>query len=837
MKQHSWFDFRSIKQKILFFGGLALLLVVVPIIAYAAFSLNNEAITAANDEMNSIAEREAAYIGRVLEEPYYTASSTGSGLVGIREKNSRFSRTDVIALLEGILKDHPLYNGIYTIWEPGVFDGLEEQYKLKDGFDKTGRLRVYWYRDANGTMVRKMYDETTKDPGSYYEIPKKTGKGELIEPYIETMQDPPVLLASVSLPLKMNDKFAGIMAIDVALTDIEKIADGFDLYDGTGKMLVLSNEGLVAGASGDQDVAGKPLSEVSELFGLPPEFVLEAVKSGEKKTFAEDGFIGSISPIKVGEAPTPWGVVIYAPSGVVTKKATEETIILLIIGIVISIIGLFLLYLVARSISKPIEEITTVAHEISLGDLSTQVSIVQNDEVGRLADAFSILTQNLKHKADSAERIAQGDLKFRINAASDKDALANSMIKMKQTLTDVTASMNHLAGQAAAGDLSIRGDSKQFSGEFALIVQGVNATLDAVIGPLNEAMRLADEYAKNNFAVRFDPGVQTTGDFIPFKDAMNGIGVQVTKTIQNIQTRMMELTASAEEAQASADEVARGSAVVAEHANSVSVHADHGSDATSQILHAMEDLSVAVSDVAVKSESVSKLTERGNEVSKKGQNLASAASHGMEGIRSATGDLNRIILSIQEQMTQINNVIAIITGISDETNLLALNAAIEAARAGDAGRGFAVVADEVKDLAMESHTSAEKIEEMIRNLQKESSQASGLMTRAQDQVSQGYEAVGQSLTLFGDIANMLEQIARDVSDVAAASQEGAASVSEITTNIEHVASLIKETADDAVSSAAVSEETSAAVDQIRRVVEHVNSVATSLQKEIDQFSI
>jgi len=226
-----------------------------------------------------------------------------------------------------------------------------------------------------------------------------------------------------------------------------------------------------------------------------------------------------------------------------------------------------------------------------------------------------------------------------------------------------------------------------------------------------------------------------------------------------------------------------------------------------------------------------------NDISKQGQKLASAASQGMEGIRNAPGDLNRIILSIQEQMTQINNVIAIITGISDETNLLALNAAIEAARAGDAGRGFAVVADEVKDLSMESHASAEKIEEMIRNLQKESSRASDLMSRAHSQVEQGYEAVGQSLTLFGDIAGMLEQIARDVSDVAASSEEEAASVSEITRNIEHVASLIKETADSAVSSAAVSQETSAAVDQIRKVVEHVNSVVASLQKEIDQFTI
>jgi len=837
MKKISWFDFRSIKQKILFFGGFALILVAACIIGYAAFALNSAAIAAAHDEMNSIAEREGAYISKVLEEPYFTASSTASGLAGIREKNSHFARTDVIHLLEGILKDHPFYNGIYTIWEPGVFDGLDEQYKLREGYDRTGRLRIYWYRDASGKMVRKLYDETTKDPGSYYDIPKKTGKGELIEPYLETMQDPPVLMASVSLPITMASSFAGIVAIDVALTDIEKIADNLDLYGGTGKMVVLSHEGLVAGASGDQDVAGKPFSEVADSFGLPSDLILDAVQSGEQRTFSEHGIMGSVNPVKVGDAPTSWGVIIYAPAEVVTRKATEQTIILIIIGIVFSILGLLLLYFVARSISRPIEEITRVAHDLSVGDISTQVSIVQNDEVGRLADAFRALSQNLKNKAESAERIAAGDLKFMIETAGEKDVLGNSMIRMKMILSDLTATMNHLAGQAASGDLSVRGDADKFSGEFALIIKGVNATLDAVIGPLHEAMRLAREYADNNFAARFDPKVQTSGDFVSFRDAMNSIGIQVTKTIQNIQNRMVELTASAEEAQASADEVARGSSVVAEHAESVSVRADQGSEATSHILHAMEDLSTAVSDVAVRSESVSKLTEKGNEVSKKGQVLASAASQGMEGIRTATDDLNRIITSIQEQMTQINNVIGIITGISDETNLLALNAAIEAARAGDAGRGFAVVADEVKDLAMESHASAEKIEEMIKNLQKESARASDLMTRANSQVEQGYEAVSQSLTLFGDIAVMLEQIARDVGDVAAASEEEAASVSEITSNIEHVASLIKETADNAVSSAAVSQETSAAVDQIRKVVEHVNSVVAALQKEIDQFTI
>jgi methyl-accepting chemotaxis protein len=186
-------------------------------------------------------------------------------------------------------------------------------------------------------------------------------------------------------------------------------------------------------------------------------------------------------------------------------------------------------------------------------------------------------------------------------------------------------------------------------------------------------------------------------------------------------------------------------------------------------------------------------------------------------------------------MDKISEIVNLITDLANQTNLLALNAAIEAARAGEAGRGFAVVATEVKSLAVESRTSAERISEMIANLQKQTLNAVDAVSASNAGVKKGSEALHETLTSFNNIVSSIDKISQNISDVAAAAEEQAASAEEITASVNEVGGLMQGTTREATDAAAASEESSAAIDQITKVVANVNTIVDKVTKEISRF--
>jgi methyl-accepting chemotaxis protein len=456
--------------------------------------------------------------------------------------------------------------------------------------------------------------------------------------------------------------------------------------------------------------------------------------------------------------------------------------------------------------------------------------------------SVNFVRDRVNHIGDSLVRISDGDLTEaevyrKIVKRSEQDRLVPAFIRTFDALQTLTNDANMLTKAAVDGKLKTRADVQKHHGEYKRIVEGMNATLDAVVEPLNEAMRMAHEFAKCNFSVRADDDLHMEGDFNKFKEALNNTGIEVSKAVNMINQQILELASSAEEANASIEEVSSGAEQIAKNATGVSSNAERGNEGITQILRAMEDLNQTVTDVAQKAEKVSQLTEDANTLSVRGTGLAEQAERGMQSITTSSNEVDKIIVDIKAEMDKIGKIVGLISDLANQTNLLALNAAIEAARAGEAGRGFAVVATEVKSLAQESRASAENIADMIGTLQKKSMAAGEAVASSNREVKAGSEALSQTLRAFKDIAKSIEDISRNVVEVASVSEEQAATVEEVTASVNEVHGMVQETAKDAMDAAAASEEASASIDQITKVIGGVNAIVDNVSKEMAKFKV
>ena len=172
--------------------------------------------------------------------------------------------------------------------------------------------------------------------------------------------------------------------------------------------------------------------------------------------------------------------------------------------------------------------------------------------------------------------------------------------------------------------------------------------------------------------------------------------MEMTTTVfsDNVRTQ----AASSEEISASVDEVSAGT-------NSVSKNADEQTDCMNVLTEEIKKLSSVVMEIGGKiSMTESKIVEIYNDAKSR---------------ESSLHVMGKSMMSISESSKEMTNIIQLIRGISDQTNLLSLNAAIEAARAGDAGRGFAVVADEISKLAEETAQSLGEIGTLVTKNDKE----------------------------------------------------------------------------------------------------------------------
>jgi len=515
-----------------------------------------------------------------------------------------------------------------------------------------------------------------------------------------------------------------------------------------------------------------------------------------------------------------------------TAKAT-----MIIVTIIGAIIGIGFAYALTRSITGPLAKTVEMIEEMNHGHLGMRLGMTRKDEIGELSGTMDNFANNLQNEVIGImKKIAGGEKVSSVPIMDDRDEIGPALKLTAETINSLIDETKTLANGAAEGNLNIRGDARRFKGGYYDIIDGINQTLEHIIAPVNEAMNLAGAYAMGDFSARFNDTVEVKGDFIPFRDSLNKIGIESGQAIGQVKKEVDSLLAGMEETSASVEEVTAGAQNLSHNAAVVSDLSEKSGEGVSQVLQAMSDLSITVGSVAGQANEVANLTQETDDLSRQGSALVGRVEHGMQKISGSVNETDHVVEEIGKQMEDIGTIVNVISSIADQTNLLALNAAIEAARAGDAGLGFAVVADEVKSLALESQKSAEKIATLISDLQKKSHAVTESMKTSLVDVEEGNVAVKETLTVFNKIAEAIGTVSIRVGEVAGASEEQAASVQEVTASVHELGNLIEQAAKEAVDSSAATEEASAALDQITRVITDSTASIDRISQSMGRFT-
>lgn len=434
--------------------------------------------------------------------------------------------------------------------------------------------------------------------------------------------------------------------------------------------------------------------------------------------------------------------------------------------------------------------------------------------------------------ADYVDKISKGDIPAKITDSynGDFNTIKNNLNTCVDAVNAMIADANMLSVAAVEGKLSTRAEASRHGGDFRKIVEGVNHTLDAVIGPLNVAAKYVDDIssglveasevlqsmADNDYTRRVSDATRITkindaynGDFNTIKNNLNacvealaGVGAATNKTADTLHASMKSIAQNAQALSSSSQQLAATSQQMSSNAEETSAQANTVASATQQVTTNLNSVATGAEEMTSTVQSIS-------------SNAGEAAKIASDAVRTANS-ANTTVAKLGESSAEIGQVIKVITSIAQQTNLLALNATIEAARAGEAGKGFAVVANEVKELAKQTAKATEDISQKI--------------TAIQDDTKRAVESIGS-------ITGVINQINDISGTIATAVEEQSATTNEMSRNVQEAAKGSGEISHNIQGVATAAESTTRGAQDTLKAAQQLTNMASELQNLVEQFKL
>ncbi len=458
-------------------------------------------------------------------------------------------------------------------------------------------------------------------------------------------------------------------------------------------------------------------------------------------------------------------------------KSKRIILVLTLVVLVVVAIG----WLVTHWMTRPLLELSSVAAQLADGNLDCRISDIRSrDEIGTLARAFKDLLNYFREMAHTANEISQGNLDLEVRPRSSKDVFGNGFQQMIGYLKGIGDIAAHVAEGDLRSQVTLQSSKDQLGRTFSSMQDGLIGVIEGIRSGADYlssiSMQVLNTSSKNSNAL---------GHIGNAAEVTSSAMLQMNASAKDVHLNTVHLRSSVDETSSSISEMIASVKHVAENSRTLSGFADSTVTTVSQIVRSLE----TVADQAEHSKTLSEAT---TEDAVSGQHSVEQVIAKMNAISDVTEQISGIISSLGERSMEIGTILDVINEVADQTSLLALNASIIAAQAGSHGRGFAVVADEIKELAIRVGTSTNKISQIIKGVQKDSSDAVKAIEQGRQEVKNGVRVANEAGTALNKIGESADNSSKVAAEIAVLVRQQSSSSSHVADSMENMADMISE---------------------------------------------
>ena len=642
--------------------------------------------TASLNEMRAAASEAAAGIEASLGKGHQMVDGMRMSIVSLRESGSA-TRENIISLMTKTLDGYPGAIGVSSGWEPNAFDGKDVDYVGTPAHDASGRFVPYVYRAGSEIKTEALVDYDKPGAGDYYQLPVKTGKTVLMEPYIYPVNGKDVLMTTMSIPITDAGTTIAYVGTDI---DLDRTAADLAAKRplGDGYIALLSSANAFVSYP-DKSLMGKALKDS----GVDAEAWESTLKTpGQAQTIIQpDGteHLAVAVPIRPVEGAV-WNVVVSVPRATVFAALT---------GVVwnsAAVIGLATLLLVlagwllARGFIGRINRVIHQTTQIADGRLDVELTDREkSDELGDLSRSLQILLENNRRKV----QLEQDAEAHRAQEEIDRVERSKGHMAREEEIRFVVAELGNGLARLSDGDMTVRLE-KPFSG-----------TLDSIRSNFNESIEKL-QAAMLSFRENAATIENGSNEILSAADDLARRTEQQAASVEQTAAALAEITRSVQESTQRAEDAGlqvsrtkegaeRSGEVVRTAVDAMSA-IEQSSQSISNIIGVIDEIAFqtnllalnagveaarageAGKGFAVVAQEVRELAQRSANAAKEIKGLITASGEQVKHGVSLVGETGEALQAIVAEVQQINtNVQAIVLAARDQsTGLSEINSAV-----------------------------------------------------------------------------------------------------------------------------------------------------------------